>query len=89
MDEAMKQHYVSRVADISKELAVWQADSISGVDGRYLSDYFLTRLGLPNDCSTRNLLNNCKDLGMDCSTCYFYHCDLGPGNIIVDPAEGS
>jgi len=87
MDEAMKQHYVSRVANICKELAVWQADGISGVDGQHLSDRFLTRLGLPKDCSPRNLLNNCKDLGMDCSTFVFYHCDLGPGNIIV--TEGS
>ncbi len=26
---------------------------------------------------------------MDCSTFTFYHCDLGPGNIIVSLAEGS
>ncbi|MCJ1395219.1 hypothetical protein MMC18_008102 [Xylographa bjoerkii] len=89
MDEAMKQHYVLRVVDICKEMAVWQADSISGVDGQYLSDRFLTRFGLPEDCSPRNLLDNCKDLGMDCSTFLFYHCDLGPGNIIVNSAEGS
>ncbi|KAI1496124.1 kinase-like domain-containing protein [Biscogniauxia marginata] len=89
IDEAIKQHYVSRVANICKELAIWQADGISGVDGQHLSDHFLTRLGLPNDCSPRNLLNNCEELGMDCSTCCFYHCDLGPGNIIVNPAEGS
>jgi hypothetical protein len=42
INEAMKQYYVSRVANICKELAVWQADSISGVDGQYLSDRFLT-----------------------------------------------
>lgn len=83
IDEAMKQHYVSRIADICKELAVWQADSISGVDGQHLSDQYLTRSGLPNDTRPQNLLNNCKELGMDCSTFVFYHCDLGPGNIIV------
>jgi hypothetical protein len=26
---------------------------------------------------------------MDCSAFIFYHCDLGPGNIIVKPAERS
>ncbi|KAF7871875.1 hypothetical protein EAF04_003982 [Stromatinia cepivora] len=89
IDEAMKQHYVSRVAGICKELAVWQGDGISGVDGQHLSDRFLTRLQLPNDCSPENLLNNCKEVEMDCSTFVFYHCDLGPGNIIVDAVEGS
>lgn len=88
MDEAMKQHYVARVANICREL-VWRGNIISGVDGRYLSDHFLTRLRLPTDCSPRNLLNSCKDLGMDCSAFIFYHCDLGPGNIIVKPAERS
>jgi hypothetical protein len=84
IDEAVKQHYVSRVANICKELALWQADSISGVDGQHLSDLYLTQLGLPKDCSPRNLLNNCKVLGMDCSAFIFYHCDLGPSNIIVN-----
>lgn len=89
MAEAMKQNYVSRVANICKELSQWQADDISGVDGQYLSDRYLTRAGLPKDFSPRSLLNNCKDLGMDCSTLTFYHCDLGPGNIIVDTTEDS
>lgn len=89
MDEEMKQQYVSRVAKVCKELAAWQADGISGVDGQYLSDRYLTRIGMPKDCSPRNLLNNCKDLGMDCSAFMFYHCDLRPGNIIVNPGEGS
>ena len=89
MDEEMKKHYVSQVTNSCKELAAWQADSISGIDGRYLSDRFLTRFGLSEDCSPQTLLNNCKDLGMDCSTFVFYHCDLGPGNIIVNPEKGS
>ncbi len=79
----------SRVVNICKELAVWQADCISGVDGKHLSDRFLTRKGLRKDFSPRNFLINCKDLGMDCSAFIFYHCDLGPGNIIVNPTEGS
>jgi hypothetical protein len=89
IDEAMKQRYVSRVANICKELAVWQADYISGVDGRHLSETYLTRLGQPEDCSPQNLLTNCKGLGMDCSIFVLYHCDLGPGNIIVNLADGS
>lgn len=89
MNEAMKQHYVSQVANICKELAAWQANSISGVDGQYVSDQYLARSELPEECSPRNLLNKCKDLGLDCSVFVFYHCDLGPGNIIVNLAEGT
>lgn len=36
MDEAMKQYHVSRIVNICQELAMWQAKSISGVDGQYL-----------------------------------------------------
>lgn len=36
MNEVMKQHYVPQVANICKELATWQADSISGVNGQYV-----------------------------------------------------
>lgn len=88
LDEATKKHYVSQVASSCKELAAWQGDSISGVDGRYLSDEFLTQIGLL-DFSPQKLLSNCQALGMDCSTFFFYHCDLGPGNIIVNPENGS
>lgn len=88
LDEATKKHYVSQVVSSCKELAAWQGDSISGVDGRYLSDEFLTQIGLL-DFSPQKLLSNCQALEMDCSTFFFYHCDLGPGNIIVDPENGS
>jgi len=83
MDEAIEQHYVSRVASICKELATWQADCISGVDGQHLLCPLLTQIGWPKDFSSRNLLDNCKALGMDCSIFSLYHCDLGPGNILV------
>jgi hypothetical protein len=84
MDETMKQYYVCRVVNICKELATWQADRISGVDGCHLSETYLTRFRQPEDYSPQNLLTNCKALGMDCSILVFYHCDLGPGNIIVN-----
>lgn len=89
LDEVAKKHYVSQVSSICKELAVWQANTISGVDGRHLSDEFLTLSGLQKDFSPQKLLSNCKALEMDCSTFVFYHCDLGPGNIIVNLENGS
>jgi hypothetical protein len=35
------------------------------------------------------LIEMCKEVGMDCAKFYFYHCDLGPGNIIVNEAHES
>ncbi|KAF8862663.1 hypothetical protein BDZ45DRAFT_702784 [Acephala macrosclerotiorum] len=78
MDEATKQHYVSQVAHICKELAVWHGDCVSGVDGRRLSDLYLIRNRLPKDC--------CR---MDSSIFIFYYCDWGPGNIMKNSAEHS
>jgi len=88
MDEPTKEAYVDRIVTACKQLALWNSDSISGVDGCQLSDLFLTKLGAVKNCDSRNLLENCRELGMDCSSFVFYHCDLGPGNIIVDP-DGS
>ena len=84
MPETVKTNYVFRVANICKELAAWQGETISGVDGQNLSDHFLTKSGLGRDCSPEILLQNCREMGLECTRFYFYHCDLGPGNIIVD-----
>ncbi|AEO64257.1 uncharacterized protein THITE_2110209 [Thermothielavioides terrestris NRRL 8126] len=89
MDESTKEHYVTRIADICAELAAWTGDGVHGVDGRNLSDLYLTPLRGVEDMSPGNLLKNCVEIGMDCSTFVFYHCDLGPGNIIVNLKERS
>ncbi|KAK4149056.1 hypothetical protein C8A00DRAFT_47261 [Chaetomidium leptoderma] len=89
MDESTKEYYVSRIAGICKELAAWTGNGIHGVDGRNLSDLYLTPLHGVEDMSPRNLLGNCANLRMDRSLFVFYHCDLGPGNIIVDPGQRS
>lgn len=89
MDESTREYYVSRVAGVCKELAAWTGDGVHGVDGRNLSDLYLTPLRGVEDMSPRNLRGNCAQLGMDCSEFVFYHCDLGPGNIIVDAGRRS
>lgn len=88
MDERTKQHYVDRIATICEQLAVLKGDSITGVDGHHISDLWLSGFG-ENDCDPQHLVNNCKDVGMDCSSFVFYHCDLGPGNIVLNLAEDS
>lgn len=84
VDETTRQIYVDRVAAICESLAAWEGDAVSGVDGCQLSDLFLTKRG-SHDCRNHILLENCQQQAMDCSSFVFYHCDLGPGNIIISP----
>lgn len=71
----------------------WTGDAISGVDGKWLLDYFLAdHEGDPRrddsyDFTAKGLLKSSLGLGMDCSCFVFYHCDLGPGNIIAGPQD--
>ncbi|KAI9052601.1 hypothetical protein LZ554_003944 [Drepanopeziza brunnea f. sp. 'monogermtubi'] len=89
MDEATKQFCVDRVATICKELALWQGGGVHGVDERHLCDHYLAPPGSSIDCSPQSILKHCEDLGLECSSFYFYHCDLGPGNVLIDTATNS
>ncbi|KAK8048258.1 hypothetical protein PG994_009988 [Apiospora phragmitis] len=89
MDEDTKTYYVERVVGICTELEIWVADYIGGVDGHHLVDNYLIKRGAPLDYTNKNLVSNCENLGMDCTVFHFYHCDLGPGNIIVNLADRS
>jgi hypothetical protein len=72
IDEDTKCLYVAQVVNACKEMALWQGDSISGVDGRYLVDTYLTRFGVPKNFSPQSLMDNCGGLGMDCCAFLFY-----------------
>ncbi|OAR02686.1 hypothetical protein LLEC1_00700 [Akanthomyces lecanii] len=83
LEEAQRQRLVKRIVGICAELAVPAPQSnISGVDGCWVPERYLC--GRDMDCSPKNLKKSCSELGMDCSTLVFYHCDLGPSNILVD-----
>lgn len=84
MGEEIKHYYGSRIADACEELAAWENDEIIGVDGRCLSNAFLIPYGMPKDYNLQNLRKTCQDLKLDCPIFVFYHCDLGPGNMIVN-----
>ena len=42
MDESTNEYYVAQIAGICEEMAAWTATGILGVDGRNLSDLYLT-----------------------------------------------
>lgn len=85
MNESTKQDYVCQVANICSQLTTWQGTDITGVDGNQLSDDYLRNKGKSYD--PKELLSQCQKAGMNCSLLVFYHCDLGPGNIILDPTS--
>ncbi|KAK4893950.1 hypothetical protein LTR27_007756 [Elasticomyces elasticus] len=86
MDERMKEQCVSQVVNICGELASWRGESVSGVDGNYLSELYLS--GKDGASDPDSLMEVCRAVNMDCTSLVFYHCDLGPGNIIVNMREG-
>ncbi|KAK8073368.1 protein kinase-like protein [Apiospora phragmitis] len=87
IDESRRRYYVHRAVSICKELEKWEADYIGGVDGKELSDRFMRRRRDPNDFSRQNLAANAKELSMNCSSFKFYHCDMGPRNLLVNTGD--
>ncbi|KAJ5376753.1 hypothetical protein N7509_013639 [Penicillium cosmopolitanum] len=91
MDETLRQHYIGKVADICNRFAKWKGDIIGGVDGQQLLERYLVKGNskMADALSPQQLLKNCTEMSMDVSTFVFYHCDLGPTNILVDTSTGS
>lgn len=91
LDDATRQLYVDKVADIFNNLAKLKGQRICGVDGHQLLERYLIKGSGKNadDLSPENLFQNCTEMGMDVSQLVFYHCDLGPTNLLVDPTTGS
>lgn len=82
MSEPDREACIDRVADIIEELTAHTSDTISGVEGSHLSETYLA-------CSDTNFspehhLLACQVCKMDDSEFLFYHCDLGPQNIMYD-----
>ncbi|KAK4141629.1 uncharacterized protein C8A04DRAFT_38906 [Dichotomopilus funicola] len=94
MDETLRQHYVAKVPDVCDCLATWRGDIIGGVDGHQLLERYLvkgsnSKMVDDDALSLQQLLKNCTEMAMDVSTLVFYHCDLGPTNLLVNVSTGS
>ncbi|KAK8050294.1 hypothetical protein PG994_012024 [Apiospora phragmitis] len=88
MDEEMKEHCINRVIEICRELAHWTADYIGGLNKRTLADCYLA--GQDHSFTNDHLLAASKEMGINCSVPFHLcHCDLGPGNILVDVNDRS
>lgn len=77
-DEPTKQDYVRRTEKFCEQLAAWKGDSISSVDGHQFSDLIFTKLGGEKNCDPQNILNNCKELRMACSSSIIATWALNP-----------
>ena len=64
----------------------WKSEGtgICRVDGGDLSEYYLAKT---ESMDPGQLRDNAIAMGVDVSSLVFYHCDLGPGNIIVNPEK--
>jgi hypothetical protein len=91
LDEALRQYYIGKVADICNRLAVWKGDIISGVDGHQLLERYLAKGNskMADALSPQQLLKNCTEMSMGVSTLVFYYCDLGLTNLLVNASTGS
>lgn len=91
MDDTLRQHYIRKVADVCDRLTAWKGNTISGVDGHQLLErYFLKgNSKMADNLAPEQLMKNCAEMSMDVSTLVFYHCDLGPTNLLVDVSTGS
>ncbi len=82
MNEETRGYYVRRVGEVCERMAEWKEEAVAGVDGGWLTELYLEK---GRGLEPGRLKENCIGMGMDVSDLVFYHCDLGPGNMLVEP----
>lgn len=78
---------ISKMTQICKEMSAifGPGSAIAGIDGGQLSErYFGSQSGRTWDFSPSLMRQNCAQAGLDTSQLVFYHCDLTPGNVLID-----
>lgn len=87
LGEDVKTLCVARMACICKEISTvfGPGHAIVGIDGGQLSErYFGSQSGRTWDFNVSLMQQNCAKAGLDTSELMFYHCDLTPGNVLID-----
>lgn len=86
ISEELKSACVQYVTDLCSTLARNVGETISGIDGNQLPEFYFTKNDQPDTerFAPLVLAKNCEEIGMECSNLCFYHCELVPGNILID-----
>ena len=87
MSPGLKNKCIRQVTEVCSQLAKNTGKRICGIDGGHLQEFFLLKGGY--DFSPSMLESNSRDIGMDCTRLCLYHCDLTPGNVLVDLTTGT
>ncbi|KAI1119967.1 kinase-like domain-containing protein [Nemania abortiva] len=80
MDTQEKEHISTRIAHVCSELKAFQHNFMTGLDYNWMDPL---REPEQRDYHTESLQRHCEELGMDCSTFFLSHNDLGPTNILI------
>jgi len=90
LSKEWQEKYLSAIVEAIKEMAKFQNDKISGVDGQRWQEFYLAPDSPTiedrsrRDFSSEAYLEAAKEIGMDCSSFHFFHADLTPTNIFVE-----
>ncbi|KAM0228725.1 hypothetical protein ACHAP5_011863 [Fusarium lateritium] len=86
-DDALKKRWLERIVDSCVELSAWKSESVTGITGDILHDWWLTKHDdYPASSTPDAVLQICNEIGMDCSNLVFQHNLLTPLSYTVNEA---
>lgn len=92
LDAAEKSRCAHQVARFCRELASWErdrAEGVGGVNGSHMRDAALLLYPWQPGNTPQTMLENCVDMGLDCSRLVFAHNSLFPHNVIFHCEPGA
>ncbi|KAF4971316.1 hypothetical protein FSARC_1835 [Fusarium sarcochroum] len=85
-DEALKLQWVDKIVDAYVELSAWRGETISGVNGHFLFEWWLGKdpFSYPDPYKPELLLQSTEEIGLDNSKLVFTHNHLSPLSFTVN-----